>query len=112
MPKLTKPVHGELQAVTNELKKRGFDGFKGDSFRETPSRRPLQGMGSGEGTGYSGFYFNYQEIFLFDKNYYLIGIIPIVISLETFLRTRKIPKNPQPPVSATVRLRLPMISDI
>jgi hypothetical protein len=35
----------------------------GVSFGKTPSPKPLQGMGCGSLSGYSGFYFNYREIF-------------------------------------------------
>jgi hypothetical protein len=50
--------------VARDLKQnRGFRGLYGVSFGKTPSPKPLQGMGCGQLPGYSGFYFNYREIF-------------------------------------------------
>jgi hypothetical protein len=55
-------------------------------------------MGFEQWTGYSGVYFNREEFLKFDKNYYLIGIISIVISLEFFFDgPEKSPKTPKPP---------------
>jgi hypothetical protein len=41
----------------------GFYGFNGVSFRETPLRKALRGLGCGQSPGYSGFCFNHWKFF-------------------------------------------------
>jgi hypothetical protein len=70
-------VHADLQAVKIDQKKRGFYGFNGDFFWETPFRKPLRGMGSGRATGFSGIYFNsWENIFLFSGMNFLYSYLP------------------------------------
>ena len=64
-------------------------------FSEKPRpANPYVAWAPGEQRGFRGFISILKNIFLYDKNYYLIGISSIVISLETFYDR---PKNPQKP---------------
>jgi hypothetical protein len=49
--------------MARDLKNRGFRGLLGVSFGKTPSPKSLRGMGYESLSGYSGFYFNYREVF-------------------------------------------------
>ena len=78
---------------------------KGIHSEKPRPANPYVAWAPAKGRGIRGFISIVGNNFLFDKNYYLIGIISIVISLETFFDgPEKSPKTPKTPVSATARL--------
>ena len=74
---------------------RGFWGLHGVSYGETPFPKPLQGMGYGPSSGYSGFYFNYREIFL--NCLFKATELPGTPNKKIFERPKKTLKTPKTP---------------
>ena len=81
-------MHVDLQAVKNDQKKGFLGDLKGDLFRETPSRKPIRGMGSGGAKGILGFFSEPVENFL---NLIRIVSIATATRLETFSTDQKNP---------------------
>jgi hypothetical protein len=86
--------------ATNNCQNRGFKGLLGVSFGKTPSLKPLQGIGCGSLSGFSGFDFNYREIFKNDNRGQMSNQ---GLPAKVFPATEKNHRNPKNPVFAEHR---------